>query len=382
VALRLCPLLGVRELLLVRDKVEIPVEGIGVRGLSPWRDGLFAHLTTHLRYPLSLFLGRRLSRLVGEGDLVVSFLDEANWVNSVGKVFSGHRAILSVHNDRSGRVGAAVKKKISPFSAKVYSYADAVVAVSEGIRYVLVESGVAAEKVEVIHNPLDLARIAEMAKEPLDPSLQGLPFLLNVGRLERQKGQDHLIRVFRRLKDRFPDLRLSILGRGSLKDRLSALGEALGLRVYSWDRGPLSPDFDVYLLGYEENPFKHMARARAFVLSSYDEGFPNVLLEAMACGCPVISSDCPSGPREIVSPDSDPLRVAREVEASEFGILVPPPLLGASLFEEELFEACSAMLEDEGLREHYSAISRRRALDFDVEAVAERWRSLIERVLR
>jgi len=113
------------------------------------------------------------------------------------------------------------------------------------------------------------------------------PVVLAAGRLTAQKDFPTLLRAFARLVPE-RDLRLMILGEGPDRAALEAEIEALGLG----DR--------VALLGFQANPFSYMARARLFVLSSAWEGLPGVLIQAMACGTPVVSTDCPSGPREVL----------------------------------------------------------------------------------
>jgi glycosyltransferase involved in cell wall biosynthesis len=113
------------------------------------------------------------------------------------------------------------------------------------------------------------------------------PVILAVGRLTLQKDFPTLIRAFARLRAR-RSARLVILGEGELRDELEALVAELGLTA------------DVALPGFVDNPFSWMRGSALFVLSSAWEGFGNVLVEAMACGTPVVSTDCPSGPAEIL----------------------------------------------------------------------------------
>ena len=125
----------------------------------------------------------------------------------------------------------------------------------------------------------------------MNPEFQELfsfPVVINVARLEEQKGQEYLIRSFVRIKKEIPLTKLVILGEGHLEHKLRDLAKGLGLEQ------------DVVFLGWQKNPFKFLAYSKVFVLSSLWEGFPNTLLEAMALGLPVISTDCPSGPNEII----------------------------------------------------------------------------------
>lgn len=114
------------------------------------------------------------------------------------------------------------------------------------------------------------------------------PVVLAAGRLAEQKGFDTLLKAFAQAKQNLA-LRLIILGEGKLREELEALARQLGVSD------------DVSLPGFVDNPYAFMSRADLFVLSSRFEGSPNVMLEALACDCQVVSTDCPSGPREILA---------------------------------------------------------------------------------
>jgi glycosyltransferase involved in cell wall biosynthesis len=184
---------------------------------------------------------------------------------------------------------------------RLYPRADAVVAVARGAADDLARAaGLPAGSVEVIPNPVVSPALLARACEPLDhPWLgAGLPLLLHVGRLEPVKDQALLIRAFAQLRRERP-ARLLILGEGSLRGELEALVRRLGLEA------------DVALPGFAANPFAWMARADLLVLSSRWEGLPSVLIEALACGCPVVATDCAPGVGEIL-------------EGGRLGRMVPP----------------------------------------------------------
>ena len=172
-----------------------------------------------------------------------------------------------------------------------YPWADAIVAVSEGVASDLVDGiGIPREKVHVLYNPLVTAELRAMAQAPVEHEWfhDGTrPVILGVGRLSRQKDFATLLRAFGQLRARRA-ARLVILGEGDERPQLQALVTELGL------------ESDVWMPGFVDNPFKYMARAGVFVLSSAFEGSPGVLVQALACGAPVVATDCPSGPREIL----------------------------------------------------------------------------------
>ncbi|EAR23079.1 glycosyltransferase [Nitrococcus mobilis] len=198
-----------------------------------------------------------------------------------------------------------------------YPMVDAVVAVSEGVAQDIRRiTGLSVERTPVIHNPVVTAGLRASARQPLDhPWFRHgePPVVLGVGRLTRQKDFPTLMRAFARLR-RVRPCRLFILGEGRQRAQLQALTEALGVAA------------DVQMPGAVANPYAYLQRAALFVLASIWEGSPNALTEALALGTPVVATDCPSGPREILAD-------------GRYGPLVP---VGAS---EALARAMAAVLE-------------------------------------
>jgi glycosyltransferase involved in cell wall biosynthesis len=172
-----------------------------------------------------------------------------------------------------------------------YPRADAIIAVSNGIADDLAQvTGLPRERITTIYSPVITPELQEKARAPLDHPwfAQGSPpVLLGVGRLVPQKDFPTLLKAFARVRA-VRKARLVILGEGIRRMELETLVRELGVAA------------DVTLPGFVANPFPYMAGASVFVLSSAWEGLPGVLIEAMACGCPVVSTDCPSGPAEIL----------------------------------------------------------------------------------
>jgi glycosyltransferase involved in cell wall biosynthesis len=194
-----------------------------------------------------------------------------------------------------------------------YPKADAVIAVSQGVADDLANRGaVETERILVIPNGYDIENIQAQAAQAVDDPwfAEGAPpLILAAGRLVDQKGFDVLLRAFAELHRHRPSLRLMILGQGEERSTLERQVEELGLGAA------------VRLPGALGDIFARMSKAAVFVLSSRHEGFPNVLVEAMAAGCPVVASDCPSGPREILDngrfgplvPVGDPQALAQAI---------------------------------------------------------------------
>lgn len=228
---------------------------------------------------------------------MVSVLDHANVVALWARRLSGYPRSLVVveQNNLSSAAGHGKSRRdrVMPRLVNLfYPWADAVVAVSEGVLEDLKRHAAAVDsrRFHVIYNPIVTDRIAEKAQAPLDHPwfANGEDVFVAAGRLRPQKDFPTLIRAFARLRSERP-ARLLILGDGPDKADLEKMIEELGLHA------------DVELFGFTDNPYAFFSRATAFVLSSRWEGLPTVLVEALSCGAPIVSTDCPDGPREILA---------------------------------------------------------------------------------
>jgi glycosyltransferase involved in cell wall biosynthesis len=204
------------------------------------------------------------------------------------------RLVLSERNQISLRAAAerAWRQKLVYASVRfAYPLADAVTAVSRGVADdVLQFTRVKPQKIRVIYNPAFGDDLIERSREPLDHpwfAEDQPPVILAVGRLHHQKGFDVLLNAFSAVLAEKPS-RLIILGEGHQRERLERQAQELGIASF------------VQFPGFVKNPYAYMSRAALFVLSSRWEGLPGVLIEAMACGCAVVATDCPSGPAEII----------------------------------------------------------------------------------
>lgn len=230
-------------------------------------------------------------------DAVISAMPLANAIAAWAKQLLRDPPILILteHNAVSLAFGDLDVPRYRPLMWAIrssYRFADGLVGVSGGVAGRLRQMpGVDTRKVSVVYNPAWHPSMASRAREPVlhpwFPERGRAPVVLAAGRLEAQKDFATLLRAFALLQRRRP-VRLVILGEGSLRPLLEELAQTLGV------------DRDVSMPGFVENPFAYMARAVLLALSSIHEGFANVLIEAMACGTPVVSTDCPSGPSEIL----------------------------------------------------------------------------------
>lgn len=229
---------------------------------------------------------------------------------------------------------------------------DALVMTAEVGKQDAIESwGIKKEKISVIYNPQDLEDLRKRVKEPLDDewfNSKSVPILVAAGRLTKQKGFDSLLRAFAKLLQRRP-ARLAILGRGELEDELRRLVGALGITD------------SVRFLGFQSNHLKYIGHADLFVLSSVWEAMPMVLAETMAVGTPIVSFDCPSGPREML-------------DGGECGFLVPDQDVQA------LADTMAHALDHPEESRAKAARAEEKVKRFDVRQVVEEYRSLLFRV--
>jgi glycosyltransferase involved in cell wall biosynthesis len=229
---------------------------------------------------------------------------------------------------------------------RLYPSADHIVAVSEGVADSVVERvSVDRDDLSVLYNPIDVDAVRARARDPVDHEWvedSDTDVVLFVGRVAEQKDLETWLRTFQRVHERRPDTRGIIVGQGPQRARLSDLAASLGLADV------------VSLPGYVENPYRYMGQASVFLLSSLAEGLPTVLVEALACGCPVVSTDCPSGPREIL-------------DGGEYGRLAPVGDVDA------LATAVTASLSNPTGAER----RRRRAGDFAPESVLDDYEQFI-----
>lgn len=235
---------------------------------------------------------------------LLSHLSHANIVALLaGKLARTETKLVVVeHNTMSSNKSKLIQAKlVAPLMNLLYPSADAIVGVSTGVsRDLELQLGLSEGKVITVYNPVvDNELIAKSKADLNHPWFQDgeVPVFLAVGRLTQQKDFSTLLKAFALLRKQ-KHARLMVLGEGECRSELEAAIACLGISE------------DVSLPGFVENPYAYLNRASAFILSSRWEGLPTVLIEAMACGCPVIATDCPSGPDEIL-------------EAGKYGHLVP-----------------------------------------------------------
>jgi glycosyltransferase involved in cell wall biosynthesis len=242
------------------------------------------------------------------------------------------------------------RKKLWPAMKWVYRWADRVVIISRGIAHELQQNAsVNADKLVLIPNPISLDRIYDLSKEKVH--LNGLASIIaiSVGRLVPQKNYPLLIKAIALVLVKHK-IELFILGQGPEEERINQLAQELGIRDH------------IHLLGFKSNPYAYMKKADLFIISSLYEGFGNVIIEAMSLGLPVISTDCPYGPAEILGD-------------SEYGKLVT--LNDANALAQAIIE----FIDHPVRRQHYSKLGKKRAQEYDVINIIPKYENLFLRLI-
>jgi len=293
---------------------------------------------------------------------VQSYLFRANYVNLFSRLFGAKHQIQVANRSVVSRFfKEGFSGKINIFLMKwLYPKADLIVHQSQRMKLDFHTHFNINRPEQVIYNAFDVEAILSQSKQEVD----GFRFdshkryLVTVGRLIALKRFQDVISAMERLP---LDVELLLLGEGKEQDTLESLAKELGLEER------------VHFLGQVKNPFWYIKRCDIFISSSSVEGFPNVLVEAMLCKTVVISSDCVSGPREIMTPSMDSSKQLLEgIEATDYGILYP---VGSV---ESLSNAIQQLLEDSRLRIRYCEQAFERAQTFSVERIKSQYKRLFD----
>jgi len=309
-------------------------------------------------------------------DLVISFLDIPNLINVLSKT-PGCATVISIRNYKTvtGH-GKAYLNLLQAATDFVYPKADAIVSLSKLIsHHTQHRLKLDHFKIRTIYNPVPLKQIEALALEPLALPIQSDPSrvtFVTMGRMQSQKGTWHLLKAFRLVHEKHPMTRLFLIGHDYSSGKVNTLIRDLHL------------EDAVILTGQLDNPYPVLSLSDVFVLSSLSEGFSNALIEAMACGCAAVSSDCKAGPREIMSPDSGIETRCEWIEKALYGILTKAFdqsedwSMRIEEADQALAQGMIEMILDPSLRQDYARLGKIRAADFDPSISHQAFSQLIE----
>jgi len=280
-------------------------------------------------------------------DIFVSVFPHFSLLAIIAKNFSGANAkIVIIEHSIFSRTAENVRTFFRRFVGRFifptlmrifYSKAAKIISVSKDVANNIKEITNLSDCIKVVYNPIIENSIYNLAEEKIEhPWFKDskTPVLLAVGRFAKAKDYPTLLYAFAKVQ-RKKHIKLVVLGDGYERENLEKLCHRLGIAG------------NVAFLGFQENPYKYIAKACIFALSSKQEGFPTVLIEAMALGLPVVSTDCGSGAKEVI-------------ESGRNGFLVP------ACNSDALSEAIIKLLESPSLREKFSLAGRVKAKDFSV----------------
>ena len=308
----------------------------------------YLRLTEQYRY------GRALRQILAAGryDIVIDFNESLDYIVRLPRLLRPKLppSIRWVHSQLNNSDIELPTKRIRKYR-QIFSQHQRIVALCEQMAKLMAQQlDWPLKRFYILPNPLDIEAIAAQLEQQKDihESLLQIPYLLQVSRLEPQKGLQELIEIYAILKQQGLQHKLYLIGDGSLRLQLEAQIQHLGLAQ------------DCLLLGQVRNPYPFFSQACLFVHTSSSEGLPTVLLESMACGTPVVAMDCPTGPRDILG------------SGSEYGCLI------AMHQRQEFAEAVSMLLTDPALYAHYVKAGHNRAQDFSMQNIATQLQKLLQ----
>ncbi len=306
-----------------------------------------------LKLPLIAWQYKKLNR---DSSISISFLSRANYINIFAKLFGMRgRVIVSERSMPSLQYRGSLQGYINRLLIRfLYRKTDMVFANSKGNALDLMENFKIGD-VRVIYNIFNIDRVINLSNRYAILNSNRFNFI-TIGRLDEGKNHKLLIDAIKEI-----DANLYIIGDGELRDDLVEHIINLGLEER------------IFMIGKIKNPYKYISKADSFVFASNREGFPNVLVEALACGLPIISTDCRSGPREILAPDTDvTLQLHDNLEIAKYGILTPINSI------DKMREAMRLIMHNQKLRDEYRNRAIDRAMDFNKNKLIGKFINIID----
>lgn len=311
-----------------------------------------------------------------EIEIIISFLEDANLVSISSRVLYGNKPKLIISlrsnpNSYQKKFSVLIYKKL--LIKRFYKYSDFVVIPSKGIKKVLINMGISSNRLKTIYNPTDVEKNLLLSEIDLNfDAIKDSFVFISIGRFERIKGHLFLIKAFYNVIKNFNNVHLILIGDGHLKLEILRYIQILKIEDY------------VSILGIKKNIFPYLKIADCLILPSITEAFPNILIEALSVNLPIISTDCESGPREILT---DSVKLDTNLEypyLGQYGILTRPfsinqePRLEFPLSKSEksLSDAMKLIIKSPELIERYSKVIIK-AKKFDKNKIVNDWIDLI-----
>lgn len=316
-------------------------------------------------------------------DLIIVHGELSN-IATISNIFP--KKVVVIHENRLEKKHSTVKNIcFNYFIKRIYNSKNTnkIVTVSSGIRESFIRKfDVKDTKIKTIHNPYDINAIIKKSKEDIDDKYKDLfiknNVLLIVARLTEAKGIKFFFNIYVEYIKNNTNTKLVLFGDGELRDELINLANSLNLRTYSvFYNDCYSNEFDVYFLGFHENPYKYMRNSKLFIMSSIWEGFGNTLVESMACETPVISTDCKSGPKEVISPSEK--KEIKSAYFAKYGILMP--IHKNNIDIDIWIKTINKVLNDKNIYNKYQKMGLQRAKHFGIEIIMKQWKSFIDELL-
>lgn len=311
---------------------------------------LFDKAKSGIRKFLELpFVALKIARFAKKNqiDTIVSFLYRPNYINVMSKFFGFKgNSIINIRSTTSRYLNEGFLGKVNLFLIRnLFNKADLIISNSIGVKKDLNNLMNIRTKHISIPNPIDITKVKELENSNhriIKQIDENVNYIISVGRLIPLKRNKDLLLAFSSIHEQLDNTKLLLLGDGELKEDLIQYTKELNIVD------------NVIILGNVDNPFYYLKRSKLFVMTSELEGFPNVLIEAMACGIPVISSNCKSGPAEIL-------------KNSKYGLLFDVGDI------HSLSEKILKVMRDNELQIKLQRLSHQRALDYDVDKIIKRF---------
>lgn len=303
-------------------------------------------------------------------EYIISFLDVPNLLNCVFNSRLENYISIRGYNlpSENKKTSEKIKQRLC---VKFYRKARKVIPVSRELGEAVSKIyNVDENKITVIENPYDVDEIQALSQSEIEKEIKEFcethEVAIAIGRLEEEKGYDELLEAFYQVVSQNENAGLIVLGEGSRREQLEA-----EIKLKHLEK-------NVIILGNKKNPFAYMKRCKIYVSMSRREGFPNALVEAMACGLPAIHSDCRTGPREILTEKE--LKGINNNLFLEYGVLVPSYTRGDISREKMIAffgDAWVTLLENNEMRDKYSHTSRQRAEFYNMSSCVNKYINII-----